>query len=301
MDSTSNSKPVRHRDTVFATSNQDSLKRVFRGVESNGRPKIRRMIPIVPEQSSRGSTPVAAVAQLRKAVMNPWDRYQKCLEKEEGIPGMIAHAKDGSFEEMLLREIKVHSKEWLSRIIPISQKNIVDLREAFYDNGSIFLFYEMMDVSLAQIFGAPHRGLRHYEVAAFCKEVLEGLAYLHTQLKMAHGSLTADSILLSAKGDIKIADIGGCLLKRMGSDMSQGDVRSLGAIIIQCLEPDTALRRGDLLKDEKWDAVLREFQLHTQTKSAKELLQRSPGPNCLKPYVCIARETIFSNSKVLLE
>lgn len=67
------------------------------------------------------------------------------------------------------------------------------------------MFYEMMDVSLAQIFGAPHGVLRHYEVAAFCKEVLEGLSYIHKQLKMAHGDLTAENVLLSsAEGAVKI-------------------------------------------------------------------------------------------------
>ena len=63
------------------------------------------------------------------------------------------------------------------------------------------------------------------------------------------------------------------MLKKMGREKAQGDVQSLGLIIVECLEPATALCKGDALTSGTWDAVLVEFQVSTKMKTARELLQ----------------------------
>ncbi len=62
------------------------------------------------------------------------------------------------------------------------------------------------------------------------------------------------------------------MLKCMDREKFQNDIYSLGAIIVDCLEPGTALQNGEVLTFD-WDNVLDEFQKLTKTKTAKELLE----------------------------
>ena len=53
----------------------------------------------------------------------------------------------------------------------------------------------------------------------------------------------------------------------------QSDILSLGLMIIECLEPTTALNGRDTLTRDIWDEGLRGFQVLTRSKTATELLQ----------------------------
>ena len=119
-------------------------------------------------------------------------------------PGHFVHSKDDTFSEMIVKEVKVHSQTWLSRLSASSHKNIVHLREALYHNSAIYFVYEVLDVLLAQVFATLLGQLKAYKVAAFCYKILAGIEYIHNDLNVVHGDLSSEDILLSTDGSIKI-------------------------------------------------------------------------------------------------
>lgn len=139
-----------------------------------------------------------------KEVASPWQDYQKSFKLNQAGYGLVVHAKNATFAEGILKEIRGYGNEKLSNVTSYSHKNLVQLQRAFYDDGTVFLLYEMMDVTLAQIFSSPLGRLQLYEVAAFSQEILTGIDYIHNCLKITHGDLTSDSILLSVSGTVKI-------------------------------------------------------------------------------------------------
>lgn len=201
---------ARHRNTVFPRStanvrDREALRPAFSDCAiSRDRQKLRRMIPV--NQPNTVSPPRATVTvPLAKDESSPWDRYQTWMKLEQAGPAMAVYIKNSTFDERVAKEIKIHDKKQLKHIRPMEHCNIVKFHEALYYQGSVYLFYELMDVSLAQIFGTPLGTLLHFEVAAWCKEVLEGLNYIHTKLNSAHGDLSSRNILLSAgTAEVKI-------------------------------------------------------------------------------------------------
>jgi hypothetical protein len=114
-------------------------------------------------------------------------------------PAIFVHAKNRTFNNSLIKETKVKDKAVLQKIRTAFHKNPVCLYEALYNEGSIFLSYEVMDVPLVQVFSTPFGKLKSYEIAAFCAEVLAGIEYIH-------GSLSAETVPLKTNGEIKIVD-----------------------------------------------------------------------------------------------
>lgn len=179
-------------DTPRTKRHLDELDTLVRGTkQSVQRLQKRQATPDV-------STPFS------KEVASPWRDYQKSFKLNQAGHGLVVHAKNATFAEGILKEIRGYGKEKMSNVTSYSHKNLVRLQRAFYDDGAIFLLYEMMDVTLAQIFSSPLGRLQLYEVAAFSQEILTGIDYIHNCLKITHGDLTSDSILLSVSGAIKI-------------------------------------------------------------------------------------------------
>lgn len=145
----------------------------------------------------------ALARQLYKTAANPWERHRKSFKINQAGPGYIVHTNDSAFREGIMKAVKTSRSE-LSKVITDPHKNFVYLHEAFYHDGQIFLLYEVMDISLAQIFGSPLGRLQVFEVAAFSKELLTGVQHIHDSLKITHGDLKSANILLSVTGATKI-------------------------------------------------------------------------------------------------
>ncbi|KAJ6076658.1 hypothetical protein N7499_008639 [Penicillium canescens] len=144
-----------------------------------------------------------AFTALSKTACNPWGRYRKSFKINQAGRGWVVHANNNTFSEAIIKEVKTTKSE-LSRVITSPHKNFVELQEAIYYEGAIFLVYEIMDVSLGQIFSSPLGRLQLFEVAAFSREVLAGLEHIHKRLKITHGDISSSSILLSVTGAVKI-------------------------------------------------------------------------------------------------
>jgi serine/threonine protein kinase len=144
-----------------------------------------------------------------------------------------------------------------------------------------------MDVNLDQLLSTVK--LKEPQIAFLCKEILQGLAYIHEELHVQHGDVKPPNIFLTLNGQVKIGksivpplhtlltDIGNIavsLLQNVNEDNSE-DVKSVGRIIKEILEPgdskknpsSVALRNTDSGSDN-----IRTFISATQTSNLRNLL-----------------------------
>ncbi|OJD10411.1 hypothetical protein AJ78_08569 [Emergomyces pasteurianus Ep9510] len=167
-----------------------------------------------------------------------------------------------------------------------------------------------MNVSLAQVFSTSLDTLRFHEVAAFSREILEGLSYIH-DLHITHGQLNSENILLSVetaaiKIDRHISNFKLLISMLKQDHEAQTDIQSVSTMITECLEPHIILRHGDISISENFSDNLREFQTRIRTTFTSELLkhdflQLSSGSQCLKCYIRTARKSASKNLEILTE
>eukprot|EP00158_Paraphelidium_tribonemae_P005404 Partr_v1_DN27319_c2_g1_i3_m46011 putative serine threonine kinase len=85
---------------------------------------------------------------------------------------------------------------------------IVRYYGSFFKNDHLWMFIEFCPAgSVSDIMKLMQEYMREPEVAAICKSVLKGLEYLHERKKI-HRDIKAGNILLSLKGEAKLADFG---------------------------------------------------------------------------------------------
>ncbi len=119
---------------------------------------------------------------------------------------------------------------------------------------------------------------------------------MHEELGLAHGALDCNTILLDLNGRVKIgkfrgrpgvgrllmcqANIGDSFIEKrqLNPDSERNDIRSLGAIMMELMEPTTYIldAQSTKLKDsDKWKNSLgvEDFLAATQHKSLQELKQ----------------------------
>ncbi|XP_015621396.1 mitogen-activated protein kinase kinase 1 isoform X4 [Oryza sativa Japonica Group] len=99
--------------------------------------------------------------------------------------------------------------------------HIVLCHQSFYHNGVIYLVLEYMDRgSLADIIKQVKTILEPY-LAVLCKQVLEGLLYLHHERHVIHRDIKPSNLLVNRKGEVKITDFGVSAV--LASSMGQRD------------------------------------------------------------------------------
>ena len=144
---------------------------------------------------------------------------------------------------------------------------------------------------------------------------LKGLEYFHRTLQVIHGLLDCTNVLLGHDGAVKlgklgflqmahsliaVANTGGSLLRgeRATVDTERIDIRALGLVMTEMMEPTTVLETpGSLIlkQPEKWDNAqgIMEF-LNDKRKTLRELLSHpflchDSSYSCLMPQVLIAQ------------
>ncbi|KAL0346643.1 UNVERIFIED_CONTAM: Mitogen-activated protein kinase kinase [Sesamum calycinum] len=134
--------------------------------------------------------------------------------------------------------------------------NVVVCYHSFYHNGAISLVFEYMDRgSLVDVIRQVKTILEPY-LAVLCKQVLQGLVYLHHERHVIHRDIKPSNLLVNHRGEVKITDFGvsAMLANSMGQRDTfvgtynymaperisgstydyKSDIWSLGMVILEC-------------------------------------------------------------------
>lgn len=117
--------------------------------------------------------------------------------------------------------IKERPKQGIKTSTPVVHKNLICLKEMFecQEKTLVVYNYEHLAMSLSCVAGAVE--FSEADIATICKELLEGLVYVHITLKIAHGALDCNNILLTSKGNIKIGTQENNLIKALANIVSK--------------------------------------------------------------------------------
>jgi len=86
-------------------------------------------------------------------------------------------------------------------------KNILGLYDVYFFDKKLWIFTEYCGYgSLGKLLEDLERPLSQIQIHYVVLEVLQGLFYLHDQLKICHNDIRANNILITSNGDIKIAN-----------------------------------------------------------------------------------------------
>ncbi|KAM1479225.1 hypothetical protein ACFX2I_026543 [Malus domestica] len=157
-----------------------------------------------------------------------------------------------NIEESIRRQIVQELKINQSSQCP----NIVVCYQSFYDNGTISIILEYMDGgSLANLLKKV-KTIPEFYLAAICKQVLQGLCYLHHKKHIIHRDFKPSNLLINHRGEVKITDFGVSAIKASTSEQAntfigtynymsperiacrnysyKSDIWSLGLVLLEC-------------------------------------------------------------------
>lgn len=148
--------------------------------------------------------PSVANTDLRKPQKGKTIHYHKSYNVDQAGPGVIALKDIESLPVCLIKERPTRNARALRIDGPIVHKNLIGLQDSYkaYRKTNLVYDYEHFAVSLGCVVGTVE--FSEADIATICKELLQGLAYLHFDLKITHRSLDCSNILLTSTGEIKI-------------------------------------------------------------------------------------------------
>jgi serine/threonine protein kinase len=86
-------------------------------------------------------------------------------------------------------------------------KNILSIFDVYFYDMKLYVFTEYCaNGSLGQLLTDLEQPLSQIQIHYVLTELLQGLFYLHDQLKICHNDIRADNILITAGGEIKISN-----------------------------------------------------------------------------------------------
>ncbi|KAM6583305.1 hypothetical protein CsatB_010307 [Cannabis sativa] len=117
------------------------------------------------------------------------------------------------FRKQIVQELKINQAAQCP--------HVVVCYHSFYHNGAISLVLEYMDRgSLVDVIKQVNTILEPY-LAVLCKQVLQGLVYLHNERHVIHRDIKPSNLLVNHKGEVKITDFG--VSATLASSMGQRD------------------------------------------------------------------------------
>ncbi|KAJ3082551.1 signal transducing kinase of the PAK [Quaeritorhiza haematococci] len=154
-----------------------------------------------------------------RAICNPADPtklYRNLIKIGQGASGGVFTAYQiGSNSMVAIKQMNLEQqpkKDLIMNEILVMKasqhKNIVNFIDSFLWKGDLWVVMEYMEGgSLTDV--VTNNFMTEGQIAAVCKETLEGLQHLHSK-GVIHRDIKSDNVLLGLNGEIKLTDFGFC-------------------------------------------------------------------------------------------
>jgi serine/threonine protein kinase len=137
----------------------------------------------------RGSSAV-----VEKCLHSPTQKLVACKR--------ITFTSDEGFQRQVIKEVALLSNSHC--------RQIVRLYVAFVQETQIFIVMELMDKGSLKEALDVCGSMSEAVIGQLAYQVLQGLDYLHVQMKVVHRDIKPSNLLINSKGLIKISDLGIC-------------------------------------------------------------------------------------------
>ncbi|XP_064401828.1 cyclin-dependent kinase 5-like [Halichondria panicea] len=144
-------------------------------------------------------------------------RYEKVEKIGEGTYGTVYKAKDHESGEIVaLKVVRLDEDDEgvpsaalreICLLKELKHKNIVCLLDVLHRNLRLTMVFEYIDQDLKKYFDSSGGKISPKTVQSFYYQLLKGLGFCHS-LNVFHRDLKPQNILISKRGDLKLADFG---------------------------------------------------------------------------------------------
>ncbi|KAK3740326.1 hypothetical protein QZH41_013901, partial [Actinostola sp. cb2023] len=118
------------------------------------------------------------------------------------------------------------SKNYSSLLRQLKQANVVRLHDIIHTKDTLMFVFEFIDTDLNSYLEKYPRGVCPNNAKIFIFQLLRGLAYIHQQ-KILHRDIKPQNLLISEKGELKLADFGLARAKSVPSRTYSNEVVTL--------------------------------------------------------------------------
>ncbi|KOS37753.1 hypothetical protein ACN38_g11447 [Penicillium nordicum] len=227
--------------------NEDTVGEASPPKKLFGKSYVHRLsVPVKPNEKS------ASPALSKKGSL---DRYHKSYYIDQAGTGVIA-LKDTENLPICLIKDRDAGKLRIRGLQFASHRNILSLIDHFQSGYTLHLVYEYEHLAISLGCVAGNVQFSDADIATVCREILEGLKFIHSALRTSYGLLDFSNVLLTWQGEVKLgtscplnlnftnsreANIGESLLKEHSSDTIQKDIQDVGSIVVFLSDRTAAL------------------------------------------------------------
>ncbi|KAJ5639157.1 uncharacterized protein N7484_007019 [Penicillium longicatenatum] len=129
--------------------------------------------------------------------------YHQTYNIDQAGFGIIAIKDIENFPICLLKMREGRNEE-LRKLKTTSHRNLVSLVDSFRSDAKINIVYEYEHLAISLGCAAGTVQFNEADIATICKELLRGLRYIHSDLKISYGLLDCSNILLTYDGGLKL-------------------------------------------------------------------------------------------------
>ncbi|EXJ56210.1 serine/threonine protein kinase [Cladophialophora psammophila CBS 110553] len=223
----------------------------------------------------------------------PRTNYHEFMDLDQAGTATMACEYDRSANIVAIKRLRGIDASSTQLGRPFVSDTVVSIINMYFDGDLLTIIYEPMDISLRKVTSILKSPLKHFHIAAICKELVAGLSYIHDNLSHYHGDLSCGTIMLNLDGSVKIgkskfsssppqlmaiANIGESFARNriITAETRQHDIRTIGFVMMELMEPTTYIldpQSAGLQNPGKWKEGwgIKDFLRATQHQSLEGL------------------------------